>query len=78
MSQSSAKARLASRGIKQACRRMQTSWSSSERSHRQAVASRRQEALWQLLTRANPATTGEPEILAIGAPSIADLARFAG
>jgi hypothetical protein len=78
MSQSSAKTRLASRGIKQACRQMQTSWSTSERNRRQTVASRRQQALWQLLTRANPCDTGEPEILAVGAPTIADLARFAG
>jgi hypothetical protein len=78
MSQTSAKTRLASRGIKQACRRMQTGWSSSERNRRQTVANRRQQSLWQMLTCADPSATGEQEILAVGAPTIADLARFAG
>ncbi|HVU89128.1 MAG TPA: hypothetical protein VHD36_17520 [Pirellulales bacterium] len=78
MSRTSPQGRHASQNVKQACRRMQTGWSTSERNRRQTVACRRQQALWQLLTRTDPAATGEPEILAIGAPTIADLVRFAG
>ncbi len=78
MSRTTTKAGVATRSIQQTCRRMQASWSSRERNHRQIVANRRQQSLWQLLARSNPIATPETEILAIGAPSIADLARFAG
>jgi hypothetical protein len=64
--------------IKESCRRMQASWSNETRRYRQLVASRRQQTLWEMLTTANPNPTPEGEILAIGAPSIADLVRFAG
>ena len=73
MSRTSSQDRQVPQNVKQACRRMQTSWSNSERSRRQTVASRRQQALWQLLACTDPGSTGEPEILAIGAPTIADL-----
>ncbi len=78
MSRTPVTARQRNQNIKQACRRMRSSWSTAERSRRQTVASRRQKALWQLLARTDPSESGEPEILAIGALTIADLVRFAG
>ncbi len=78
MSRTTTKGTVASRRIKQSCDRMQAAWSNSERNHRQDIANRRQQSLWQLLTRMDPTVSPESEIQAIGAPSMADLARFAG
>ncbi|MES1213836.1 MAG: hypothetical protein ABUL64_04540, partial [Singulisphaera sp.] len=64
--------------IDTACRRMKASWSNTEKNRRQSIACRRQQSLWQLLASGRPEPVVESEILAIGAPSLADLARFAG
>jgi hypothetical protein len=64
--------------IKDSCRRMQASWSNETRRYRQVVANRRQQTLWEMLMNEHANLMPEGEILAIGAPSMADLARFAG
>lgn len=65
--------------VQQQCRRLKAGWSKVERRRRHEVACRRQEVLWQLLcNRSASGHAQESEILAIGAPTIADLARFAG
>jgi len=68
--------------VHQQCRRLKTGWSAVERRRRHDVACRRQEVLWQLLRDRvlgeRSVESPHSEVLAIGAPSLADLARFAG
>jgi hypothetical protein len=64
--------------LKSVCHRMQASWSKSERERRHTVACHRQQALWDLLSKSRPSAISEMEIVAVGAPTIADLARLAG